>query len=357
MSAKSRVQYVTAGVLAASALFAASSAATAVPIVTYSEASINSYTSVSNADPDYVLNTSGGAVQLSATGSNNLAFTNGAGNYVIKNVQDNVLARASLSDAVLKTYASLSLGGNLATAGTVPIGVRNGSATATAVFADSFRHYSDNTPFLWNTGQSVEFAFGVTGQTTLTGTIADPTGYGGGQPINNIATYLQISIYKPGTLDLIQQLNAGYSSALNQQIQDNFITSDYWYFGDVITPYDVDPAHILDVDPSTPALVSMIFNPNGDFDWVARLDSTVFLDAAQQNVSATLDFSHTVATEYFGPNGATVYSGSGEFPNTLSLLDIPTTTDGNAVPEPATAGLLAIGVGAIASGMIRRRRA
>lgn len=357
MKRKSPVPKATAGILAASALLAASSVAMAVPITTYSEASINSYTSVSNAAPDYVIDTTGAAVQLSETGNNNLAFTNGTGNYVIKNVQDNVFARAALNTGELKNFASLALGNNIVTAGTgVPLGVRNGSATATAVFADSFTHYDGSQPFIWTSGDSVQFKFGVTGAVTTSGTIPDPASYAAGEPKDNVSTYLLISVYKPGTLDLIQQLNANYSSALNQQIQDNFIKSDYWYFGTAITPYDVDPAHILAVDPTTPTYATLSFNPDGDFDWIATLSSTVFLDANLQNVSATLDFSHTVTTEYVAPAGTTVFSASGVFPNTLDTNDIPTGAT-SATPEPATAGLLALAVGVLASGAIRRRRA
>jgi hypothetical protein len=160
-----------------------------------------------------------------------------------------------------------------------------------------------------------------------------------GQPIDNIYTLLTFAAYKPGTLDLLRQLQTFDFSAypdfptalaafqaLDAQIEANLIARDFWYFGSLIAPFDVDQAHVLAVDPTTPTNVRFDFNPAGDFDWVATLETNVFLDAALQSVGATLDFSNSIVTSYQGPPGSTTYSASGLFPATVPLSQAPPPT-------------------------------
>jgi hypothetical protein len=149
----------------------------------------------------------------------------------------------------------------------------------------------------------------------------------------------EFAAYKPGTLDLIRQLQTFDFSAypdfatalaafqaLAAQIDANVIASDFWYFGRLITPFDVDPSHVLAIDPTTPTNVRLDFTPGGDFDWIASLTTNAFLDASLQNVGAALDFSNSAVSSYQGPAGTTTYSASGLFPTTQPLGDAPQAT-------------------------------
>lgn len=314
------------------------SPAMAAPTLTYSEVRINSLSSVNDLAPDSLRDETGAEVQLGIAGSRAAAFSSGGA--VVKQVTDDVFARSSLQTGTIKARATLQLGANTFTSGGgVPVGARNGAASATAIFADSFRAYSASTPFLWTSGTTATFQFGVTGQSTVTGTVPDPVDFSPGQPLDQIYTLLTIAIYKPGTLDLLRQLqNFDFSAypdfatalaafhALNDQIETNTIARNFWYFGDLIAPFDVDPAHVLSVNATTPTAVRFDFTPGGDFDWVASLDANVFLDASLQNVGAALDFSNSIVTSYDGPPGATTYSASGVFPTTLPLSEAPAPT-------------------------------
>ena len=315
--------------------------------LTYTEAHINSATSVADGDAnDTTRDDTGADVQNGVAGTASRAF--GAGTtFVVKSVTDDVFAQASLATGALKSRAVLHLGNNtFVSGGGIGLGTRNGAASASAEFADSFRAYSGSRPFLWASDTTVQFRFGITGQTTVTGSVPDPVDRSAGQPLNEIYTFLRVALYKPGTIDLLRQMKdfdfsaypdfasaSAAFSALTAQIQANFIGADYRYFGDFIAPFDEDAAHVLAVDPTTPVDVTFTFTPGGDFDWVASLTTNVFLDAALQSVGATLDFANTVVTAYGGPPGTTTYSGSGLFPNTLALTDAP-----EATACPRTAG-------------------
>ena len=313
--------------------------------VAFTEAQVNSVSSVVfDPAPDLVRNLTGADAAVGpVAGTRNLAFGSNP-NFVIKPVTDAVFASASLRLGTVKTTAILQFGPNGTVLGSgVAPGSRNGSASGGATFADSFRTYSNNTPFLWTAGTTVTFSFGVTGQFTTTGTITRPTG-AAGDPLNQIYALLFINIYKPGTIDLLrQQKEFDFSAypdfataqaaflALANQIQANLITRDFWYFGDVIASYasTVPSAKILPISTTTPTPVQFQFTPGGDFDWTVTLDTTVQIDAAHQSVSATLDFSNSVDTAYQGPAGTTTYSGSGLFPGTFPTTEIPP-------PPPAT---------------------
>ena len=311
--------------------FSASSAVT----LTYSEVQINSATSVSDLVPDLIRDDTGADLENGVAGSVNRGFSSGG--VVVKRVTDDVFARSSLVNGQLKARALLQFGNNVfVSGGGVPLGARNGAASATAEFADSFRAYSGNRPYLWTSGATATFRFGVTGQSTVTGTVPDPVDFSAGQPLDQVYTVLRVALYKPGTVDLLRQQKdfdfGAYPDfatalaafhALNDQIQANFIASDYRYFGDFIAPFDQDAAHVLAVNPTTPTNVAFTFSPGGDFDWVASLTTNVFLDASLQSVSASLDFANTIVTAYDGPPGTTTYSGSGLFPSTLALSQAP----------------------------------
>lgn len=305
----------------------------AQPTVTFSEVNINSLSTVLDPAADLLRNDTGAAVQLGPiTGSRAGGFSNiGAPGVIVKNVTDAVLASASLATGTLKAKSSLALGANTFASPlgfVLPVGVRNGAASASAVFADSFRTYTGSLPFLWTNGTTATFHFNVTGQFTITGTVPDPATSSPPKPIDLVYAQLVVRVYKPGTIDLIKQVKEFDFSrpfsefiALNNQINANQITVDYWYFGQVLADFNppIDPSKIL----ALPADVQFTFTPGGDFDWVATLDTNAHIDASLQNVGATLDFSNSLVSSYDGPPGTTTYSGSGVFPSTLPLGQAP----------------------------------
>ncbi len=347
----------TVGISLTSASWATSSPS----VETFTSATINSYSSIVDPTPDDAFDATGAALQLSASSSQNLAYNNGSGGYAIKPTSDNVFARASLADGVLKSRSFLSFGSDVAGSAVMPVGVRNGSSRSQVRFADSFTTYSNNAPFLWTAGDTVQFGMSVTGISDVPAGLPDPVDYSPGQTKNNVFAFLSFQAFQPGGLSLLRELEtfdfgtrtyAEYT-ALNAQFVASRIANEYWYFGSAVTPYDIDPAHILAVDAVTPTKVFATFNPNGDFDWVLSLETLVQLDASQQNVSVDLNFANSVETAYEGPAGTTTYSASGLFPNTLRQGQTP----GNAVPEPLTAALGIFGVGAAVMAATRRRSA
>jgi hypothetical protein len=325
------------------------------PVTTYTSVSINSATSV-YFDPaaDSAFDATGAALTLSDSGTHNLAFNNGAG-YTIKPTSDNAYAGAALATGQVKTLASLGFGTDLP-GSPVPANHSNGSASARVEMADSFTAYSGSTPFLWNNGTTVSFRFDVTGSSTVPNGLTPPPDPA--TPGNNIYSVMSLHIYTPGTVNLVRQLETfdfnAYPdfntaldalNALNNEIQARSIGSDYWYFGDSVVPFSIDPAHVVSINPTTPAALQYDFTPNGDFDWLLSLDTSIQLDASLQNTSATIDLSHTITTSYVGPAGATTYSASGLFPDTLPL---------SQVPEPGTTSILVVGLGGLA--LCRGRR-
>ena len=345
--------------LVAGALLVAIAAPASAAVLTFSEVQINSHEAVNDAAPDLVRDTAGGAVELDAAGSRNLAFGNGSGGFLVKSVTDDVRARSSLVDGELKARSTLGFGADVASSGVMPVGHTNGSASATAMFGDSFRTFADNQPFLWSDGDTATFNFAVTGSTSVSDGIAAPESnpfITPGEIKNFVYTSLQLTVYAPGTIDLIVQLrDFDFSTgdiddflALNAQIDANRLESEFWYFGDTVLPDDfgVDPEHFLTLDGSDLTEVSFAFNPSGDFDWVLLLDTLVQLDASQQNVQASLDFASTVVTTYAGPAGTDTYSGSGLFPGTLALV-------ANEVPAPSSLAFFAL---LLPVAWLRRRR-
>lgn len=325
--------------------------ASAAPVTTYTSAFVNSNTSVNyDSNPDSVRDTSSADVSIAlVSGTHNGAVGNGVGGYTIKSITDNVSASASLGSGTLKAYAAGGFGTDGQVVGTpLSSGSLMGIASATAGFADSFRTFEDNHPFLWSDGDLAKFQF------TITGSSSDS----GGLDASNSFLYASLSFnaYTAGTLDLLEQLNnfdwSAYPdfdsalpvwSALNTEINSRLIDRGFWYLGELqYAPFEIDPAMVVAVDADAPALLSFEFEPGDDFDWILTLDTLFQADQTLQNVSATLDFANTVTTSYIAPDGTTTYSASGLFPQTLNLADAPT---GNPVPVPATLGLIVLGLG------------
>lgn len=344
-------KFVTSSILVLVSLMSLTHAS-ATPVTTYSSVVARSSTII----VDKAFSSSGATVSIAPVGgTQDYAYSNGDGGYTVKPVTDNVSATASLQTGTLKALSSGGYGANSFVEGLPLPHDQLGVASSTATFADSFRAYSSgNTPYLWTNGTTTNFNFGITGNSTIPGGL-DPN-------YNQIYSRLALVIYQSGTLDLInQQRNFDFNayanstlalaalSALSNQINAQKITNDYWFLGNSVTSFTIDPGHVVAVDPDTPTNVQFAFQPGGDFDWLLELHTSIQIDTSLENVAASLDFSHSVSTSYVGPSGATTYSASGLFPDTLSLSDVPTA---NGVPEPGSLALLGLGL----TGLIATRR-
>lgn len=338
------------------AMLCVSASSFAAPLTTYTQVNVNSATSVNDPAPDLVRNNSGATASVAAVGSTtNRAFSNGSGGYTVKSVTDSVSGVASLEDATLKAYASGGFGSNGMVSGApLPSQIR-GVASSTVEFADSFRTFANNQPFLWSDGDSVSFSFGVTGSTSV------PSGLDGNN--SQVLSSLSFNVYTAGTLDIIDQLrnfdfggdyspeNIARWQALADEVNARLIDRGFWYLGEAQTaPFPIEPEMIIALDVDTPSMIDFDFTPGGDFDWVLMLDVGFQLDQALENTSVTLDFAHSATAAYQGVAGTTTYSASGFFPDTLSLDDAPTN---NPIPVPATLPLVALGLLGIS---LRRRQ-
>ena len=339
----------------------------AAPVTHFSSASINSASSVRDTDPDSAFDANGALLELSSSGSQTYAYSTGTPNrFAFKPTTDDAFARVSLSTAELKARSYAAFGTDGFGSFAVPVGRSNAGASAEVSFGDSFRAYSGNTgsPFAWSSGDTATFNFSITGTSSHSPGLAVPTGFDPGQPQNRALSTLQLSAFRPGGLDLRRQLNTfdfsaypsfsdGYAVflALDQQLTALTITRKFWYLGEQLVDFPVDPAMVVTLTGNTPVNLSASFNPEGDFDWVLELNTSARVDASLQNVFSRVDFANTVEVGYEAPQGATTYSASGQFPGTLSLTSVP------AVPEPQTWGLMMLGLAAIFVVSARRREA
>lgn len=354
MDVKNKNKRAVRSLLAAAFAAACVPLASAAPVTYYSLADVNSAESVNDSSPDRVQDFNGGPVQSQASGSRAWAYSNGAGGFIVNTETSSVYSRADLGSGTLKAATSLGLG--TITSGTPPAaGARYASASATAEFADQFRLYSGGTPYLWGSDTEVSFAMNVTGSTAIPGSMPVPA-----DSLGMTWAHLGLRIFKVGTLDLIDQLGridlypdntfdeAAYQRylALNAQINANFLLYIGWCLGDGRTPSGfcgagADPIVTL-VDGA--AEVSYTFTPGEDFEWILSLDTQVRLDLSLQNLTATLDFGNTIGVGFEAPQGATVYSGSGLFPNTRPLDELS-----SSVPEPHSLALCIAALLALAS--------
>lgn len=277
----------------------------------------------------YLNDDASGDLVLADGGSRLIGFSASVGccDVTSKTVTSSVFAAASMASAELKTSASLAFSADQPGGAVMPLDFNSDAAFAFAGLNDSFDFASPTgMPYLWGDASMVTFAFDVSGTTSLSSNlVSDPDGR------TNIVSELLFIAHKPGTFDRIglKRWLIGDFSLSSAQIE-----------------YFADDGGYEAVDLSAASNLTYTFNPMGDFDWTIYLLSSVGLDASEQNVAATLDFSHTVNASYIGPAGAVTYSDSGLFPGTLAAPA--------AVPEPATWAMMIVGFGTIGAAMRRR---
>jgi|GEM_PF-2683431 len=315
-------------------------------------------------------------VTVSSSGTETYAYRADNGKYVAKPTTSINFASASLASASLKSRTYLGFGANLpyddsVYAPSMDYGHNFSHTGANVSFGDSFQTYSENSPFLWSDGTNASFHFAISGDAKLPSVIADTIGTPLERTSNTqIFSVMSINIYKTGTLDLIRQMNEISSGpiddatwaqymALNQQVNDNQITRQYWYLGQPVGTFGdgslisddmgANLEHFVSLDDG-PAVLDFAFTPGGDFDWDIQFNTTVRLDTALENTFVDFDFSHTIVTTYNAPDGATTYSASGLFPGTLALSSAP----GSGVPEPASWLLMIAGIGLLGSAARKR---
>ena len=366
-----RTSAVSAASILSALVLGLSSSAIAAPIQAYSSAAINSVTSINYVppNPNFVIDYTGAPVTLNNSSSNftanggnvngyvSWAYGNGSGGYTIKPELDNEYAQASLAAGTLKTNAEFAFGSNgLVSGAPIPLNQTNGDATANASFADSFStvNSSNGSAFVWSAGDTGTFNFQINGSTSIPSGLTSPD-----SSLNSVFSDITLELFKPGALELIAESNAldcngsptnpTLCDQIGNEINADFISSSFTYLGNPLVPssYGVTSSEVTALNPSGPTDVNFTVDPGqADFEWIMGLDDFVYVDATEQNVDVVQNFSDTVETSYTGPTGTTTY-GAVQFNN---VLEAPA-----AAPEPASLGLLGIGLAGL--GAVRRRKA
>lgn len=307
-----------------------------------------------------VRDTSGAPVEFDWSGTRTWAYSNGSGGYVIRPETSDVYASANLSTGELKASAYLYSGINQTGSAASPsFGVRQTGATASASFADSLSFASGGNPYIWGSGDTFTFNMAVDGQITLPGGHATPLS-------SSAMTWatLNLWLYRPGGLQAVENLSAfydiyvdyadayGWDAAAAEATRLNSIVSSLsigragWCLGENLTLAGFCGGSFyqqVNLDGNGEGAVNYAFAPGGDFEFVLQLETEVSIDLSYENIWGEMDFSHTVAAGFTAPDDATVYSASGQFPNTRALGNDPV-----PVPEPGTLALLVAGLGAAA---------
>ncbi|MCL4746628.1 MAG: PEP-CTERM sorting domain-containing protein [Burkholderiaceae bacterium] len=215
---------------------------------------------------------------------------------------------ADLGSGKLKALAQVT---SVAQAGYV-------SAFQRADIGDSFRSFQGASPFIWS-GNEAAFTMTVTGSTSLTANASN-------------GSQLFMWILEPGRLDYYARWLNG--EATFSEWNDHVLA---FHFGPWPTPVSGD------------ITIPFNFAPGMDFDWALGLIALTEINSpTPSTASGVADFFNTLDLTYAGPAGATTYSASGLFPETLNLADAPQSVD-----EPSSIALLTLGL--VGMGLARRR--
>lgn len=223
------------------------------------------------------------------------------------------------------TQASASLTqGTLRAGHTIDVTATQGHAAAAnayAAFGDSYRFGAGSNP---PTGTNVLGTKDVRFSLDLSGLISQTAIP---QTLNFSA--ITLAIIQAGQLENARQANLPYNNAWNLFLFQ-------WGLG-------ADSSNGQTKLSSFPATLDATFAPGGDFDWflVIRTESVILNAAAGDRMQ--YDFLNTVRASFTAPNDVTVYSHAGS----LGSQQL------NAIPEPATAGLMAV---ALLAAVWRRKR-
>lgn len=241
--------------------------------------------------------------------------------FATKPINVDFYASSSLQNAQLKALTTMSMGQS---DGGVPGGSGGYRGNTLAGFSDKFYiQSSSDTPYLWSDTSNLNFNFDVSGLGEWSELKADAAGHTG------LFTFLTFEVMG----------------------ENGFYSRKEWLLGDVI--WNDSMANLNSdvevVNLGNTSNVAFQFNPGENFTWFLTLQTIIDFDALEENVYASLDFSHTVTAAYQGPQDSKTYSASGLFPGTNSLAPI------SAVPEPATWAMMIIGFGAVGS-MVRTSR-
>ena len=222
----------------------------------------------------------------------------------------------------------------------------NINAGASAQFGDTFGALDAATrqAYAWQTSDTVNFSFSVTGavQSTLSAADMDTLDDGFTSRV-----WFNFYAYKPGFFERQARLTALYqgtwsdaaateANRLSAEIDSLQIARNFTRLGREYSPhYDASNAPYVEFNADTPTVISASFAPGGSFEWFAALDvSTRFAADTPLGYrpSFVIDFSHTIGASFAGPAGTVTTSASGLFPSTVS-----------AVPEPGTWAMLLAG--------------
>lgn len=245
-------------------------------------------------------NGSSGPFNSILTSAPNMGIGNG--------ISASAFARADLPTGTLRASAGLSIPN-------APEGSNANTVFANSVFADSFRHESNGSPFVFDGSQAASFTM------DLDGTFGDS----GSVIFGELGAFLRVVILEPGTLEregnpfsedgrLIlgsPVLQSGFIEEFTVDLTgESLILSADPGAGGVVAP-DIS-------GPKLPSTIDFQFDIDSDFDFIIGLTTRINAFTPTTAYDASVDFSNTIGVTYNAPGAVdSVVSGSGVFPGTV----------------------------------------
>jgi|JI10StandDraft_1071094.scaffolds.fasta_scaffold90138_3 hypothetical protein len=290
--------------------------------ISYSKAGTNSAFSASWEEAT-TINYTGAPIERSASGSNH-------------NGTETVFASANLSTGKLKGLA----GGT----GTYI------NASSQAAFGDSLTilNADDLSLFSWKPDSSARLSVKISGRVTDTLGVRSLVQSDGTSP-NELYTLFNLSVMRPGYLELWRNLNDLYAYArtdeefaeirrISNELDSLTISSKSAFLGrpvffDQFNNDYVKTCGCVSSINTGSATINLDFMPQGNFEFMASMHIVTRLGDNQGEHTLIQDFSHTIGLEFVGPPGSITYANSGAFPGTVTT-----------VPEPSTWMTMFIGI-------------